>query len=288
MLELVIDPRVQSIGAFDVERILPFRRRRMVGPFIFFDRMGPHQLEGPVSLQGDVRPHPHIGLSTVTYLFDGSLTHRDSLGIEQTIEPGAVNWMTAGSGISHSERFDEMRQQGGRIDGVQGWVALPAEFEEIDPSFEHVDRDDLPVLEEPTWQGRLIAGEAFGCTSPVQTYSPLFYIDLSLSAGASVPLPTQYAERAIYLISGTVEHAGHRYEAGRMLVFAEGSDPKVVALTPAHMMILGGESIGDRHIWWNFVSSNKDRIEQAKSDWVKGHIALPPTDKDDFIPLPAR
>ncbi len=241
MLELLIEPRVQSIGAFDVERILPFRKRRMVGPFVFFDRMGPQQLEAPVSHQADVRPHPHIGLSTVTYLFEGSMTHRDSLGIEQAIIPGDLNWMTAGSGISHSERFDDMRSTGGSMDGIQAWVALPTEFEEQAPAFEHYEATVLPRLDDEKWRGRLIAGEAFGCRSPVKTHSPLFYADLQVMAGGSISLPLNYAERALYLIEGTVEHAGHRYKAGNMLVFAENTDPKIVALSPVRVMLLGAK-----------------------------------------------
>ncbi|HRL21331.1 MAG TPA: pirin family protein [Alcaligenes sp.] len=286
MVELVINQRQHSIGAFEVGRVLPFRQRRMVGPFIFFDRMGPQELAGPVGRHADVRPHPHIGISTVTYLFEGSITHRDSLGVEQDITPGALNWMTAGSGISHSERFDPIRQQGGRMDGIQAWVALPENKEEQAPAFVHYSSQSLPLIHEAGLQGRLIAGSALGLTSPVHVDSPLFYIELRAQAGQSVPLPGGHEERAIYICSGGLEVAGQRYEAGQMLVFARGDAPRIVALLDSHLMLLGGEPVGPRHIWWNFVSSRKERIEQAKDDWQNGRIALPPQDDQEFIPLP--
>lgn len=287
MVELLIPQRQHSIGAFEVGRVLPFRQRRMVGPFIFFDRMGPQELTAPVGTENDVLPHPHIGLSTVTYLFEGAMTHRDSLGVEQEITPGALNWMTAGSGISHSERFEPMRTQGGRMDGIQAWVALPEHKEEQNPVFEHYDAEQLPLIQEAGLEGRLIAGSALGLCSPVHVDSPLFYMELRVQTGQSVPLPTGHDERAIYVCAGALEVGGQRYPAGQMLVFAKGDSPRIVAEQQSHLMLLGGEPLGPRHIWWNFVSSRKDRIEQAKDDWLNGRISLPPLDDEQFIPLPA-
>ncbi|WBM36701.1 pirin family protein [Alcaligenes faecalis] len=287
MVELLIPQRQHSIGAFEVGRVLPFRQRRMVGPFIFFDRMGPQELTAPVGTENDVLPHPHIGLSTVTYLFEGAMTHRDSLGVEQDITPGALNWMTAGSGISHSERFEPMRAQGGRMDGIQAWVALPEHKEEQNPDFVHYEAEQLPLIKDTGLEGRLIAGSALGLCSPASVDSPLFYMELRVQAGQSVPLPTGHEERAIYICAGGLEVGGQRYPAGQMLVFAKGDSPRILAEQSSHLMLLGGEPLGPRHIWWNFVSSRKDRIEQAKDDWVNGRISLPPLDDDQFIPLPA-
>ncbi len=287
MVELLIPQRQHSIGAFEVGRVLPFRQRRMVGPFIFFDRMGPQALTAPVGTENDVLPHPHIGLSTVTYLFEGAMTHRDSLGVEQDITPGALNWMTAGSGISHSERFEPMRAQGGRMDGIQAWVALPEHKEEQNPDFVHYEAEQLPLIKDTGLEGRLIAGSALGLCSPASVASPLFYMELRVQAGQSVPLPTGHEERAIYICAGGLEVGGQRYPAGQMLVFAKGDSPRILAEQSSHLMLLGGEPLGPRHIWWNFVSSRKDRIEQAKDDWVNGRISLPPLDDDQFIPLPA-
>ena len=287
MVELLIPQRQHSIGAFEVGRVLPFRQRRMVGPFIFFDRMGPQELTAPVGTENDVLPHPHIGLSTVTYLFEGAMTHRDSLGVEQDITPGALNWMTAGSGISHSERFEPMRAHGGRMDGIQAWVALPEHKEEQAPDFVHYEADQLPRIQDTGLEGRLIAGSALGLCSPVSVDSPLFYMELRVQAGQSVPLPTGHDERAIYVCTGGLEVGGQRYPAGQMLVFAKGDSPRIVAEQHSHLMMLGGEPLGPRHIWWNFVSSRKDRIEQAKDDWLNGRISLPPLDDEQFIPLPA-
>ncbi|KAA1288821.1 hypothetical protein BVZ28_04305 [Alcaligenes faecalis] len=287
MVELLIPQRQHSIGAFEVGRVLPFRQRRMVGPFIFFDRMGPQELMAPIGTENDVLPHPHIGLSTVTYLFEGAMTHRDSLGVEQDITPGALNWMTAGSGISHSERFEPMRTQGGRMDGIQAWVALPEHKEEQNPDFVHYEAEQLPLIKDTGLEGRLIAGSALGLCSPASVASPLFYMELRVQAGQSVPLPTGHEERAIYICAGGLEVGGQRYPAGQMLVFAKGDSPRILAEQSSHLMLLGGEPLGPRHIWWNFVSSRKDRIEQAKDDWVNGRISLPPLDDDQFIPLPA-
>ncbi len=287
MLDLVITARRRDLGSFEVGRVLPFMMRRMVGPFIFFDHMGPVDLPPHVPRTTDVRPHPHIGLSTVTYLFDGEIMHRDSTGARQAIRPGAVNWMTAGSGISHSERFDgPIRETGGRMHGIQAWVALPENVEETDPSFIHHGAEELPVFGEAGMTARLIAGDAYGLTNTVKTHSPLFYLHAELQPGARLPIPGGYAERAAYVVKGRLELGGHEYGAGQMLVFAGGSDPILKALEPSTVMLLGGEPLGPRHIWWNFVSSRKDRIEQAKADWKAGRIRLPMDDDSEFIPLP--
>ena len=286
MLDLVIETRCHDLGGFQVGRVLPFRKRRMVGPFIFFDRMGPHDLPPHIPAQADVRPHPHIGLSTVTYLFDGQMTHRDSLGVEQVILPGALNWMTAGAGISHSERFDGMRERGGRMDGIQAWVAVPEANEEDDPSFDHYAPDVLPAFEDGGVSARVIAGSAFGVHSPAKMHSPLFYVHVELKAGSLMALPDGYPERAVYVADGGIEVDGQPYQAGQMLVFSQGGAPTLKALTPSRLMLLGGEPLGPRHIWWNFVSSRKDRIEQAKADWRAGRIPLPTLDNKEFISLP--
>ncbi len=286
MLERIIEPRRHDLGGFEVDRVLPFREQRMVGPFIFFDRMGPHALQAPIPRHVDVRPHPHIGLSTVTYLFEGEMTHRDSTGVEQTIVPGALNWMTAGSGISHSERFDAMRERGGAFDGIQAWVAVPGEREEDAPSFAHHDVRELPAGDEAGVSLRVIAGSAFGLRSPATTHSPLFYVHVELQPGAAVSLPGEYTERAAYVAHGRIEADGAEHACGRMLVFAPGTTPRLRALERACVMLLGGEPVGARHIWWNFVSSRRERIEQAKADWLAGRIALPPNDDAEFIPLP--
>ncbi len=285
-MEMVIPARRRSLGGFEVGRVLPFAKRRMVGPFIFLDHMGPVDLPAHVPQSTDVRPHPHIGLSTVTYLFNGEITHRDSLGVEQVIRPGEVNWMTAGRGISHSERFDGMRRGGGRVDGIQAWVALPEADEECAPGFAHHAAADLPLIEERGFKARLIAGSAFGATSPVTTASPLFYLDAVLATGAVATLPGGHPERAAYIASGRITVDGQDHEAGRMLVFAAGENVTIRAAEPSRLMLLGGEPLGPRHIWWNFVSSRKDRIEQAKADWRAGRIALPPSDNLEVIPLP--
>ena len=286
MIELVIEPRRRDLGGFEVGRVLPYAKRRMVGPFIFFDHMGPVDFAAGLPKSVDVRPHPHIGLSTVTYLFDGEIMHRDSLATEQAIWPGEVNWMTAGRGITHSERFERARREGGRMNGIQAWVALPKEYEETDPAFAHHAGADLPLLQEKGARMRLIAGEAFGARAKVKVHSPLFYLHCELEAGAVVTLPTQYPDRAAYVASGVVEMDGQRYAEGRMLVFAPGGSLHFTALTPAVVMVLGGEPVGERFIEWNFVSSSRERIEQAKSDWRAGRMKLPDFDNAEFIPLP--
>jgi len=287
MLELVIEQRRRDIGGFEVGRVLPFAKRRMVGPFIFFDHMGPIDLPANLPRSLDVRPHPHIGLSTVTYLFAGEIMHRDSLGSEQAIRPGEVNWMTAGRGITHSERFERMRQSGGAMHGIQAWVALPEADEESAPAFAHHGPADLPTHVEPGLWARLIAGEAFGAKADVKTHSPLFYAHWALQAGAKAELPAQYPERAAFVVTGEVEVLGRRFAGGQMLVFAKGDPVPFTALSPAIVMLLGGEPVGERFIEWNFVSSSKARIEQAKADWRAGRMKLPDHDNQEFVPLPA-
>ncbi len=234
----------------------------------------------------DVLPHPHIGLSTVSYLFGGEVTHRDSLGVEQIIRPGEVNWMTAGSGIAHSERFESPSALAGGLEMIQTWVALPERDEEAAPSFVNYTPDQLPVYTDKGIWMRLIAGDAYGLRSQVATNSPLFYLHVVLQPGASLALPKEHAERGFYIAKGAVEISGTTYEQGNMLVFSKGVDPRIVAKEETTLMLLGGEPLSERFIWWNFVSSRKERIEQAKEDWKQGRFVLPPTDKDEFIPLP--
>ncbi len=288
MLEIVIEARQAAISeSMKVKRILPFRLRRMVGPFIFMDHAGPVDKVPSTVSSLDVLPHPHIGLSTVSYLFGGTVTHRDSLGVEQVIRPGEVNWMTAGSGIAHSERFeDPAALAGGQLEMIQTWVALPEKDEEAAPSFSNYQPEQLPVFTENGVWMRLIAGDAYGLRSQVATHSPLFYLHVVLQPGAHFGLPKEATERGFYLAKGSVEVAGTLYREGQMLVFSKGVDPLIVARETATLMLLGGEPLGERFIWWNFVSSRRDRIEQAKEDWKQGRIILPPNDNHEFIPLP--
>ena len=286
MLEIVIDQRRRSLGGFDVGRVLPFAQRRMVGPFVFFDHMGPVDFPKGIARDVDVRPHPHIGLSTVTYLFDGEIMHRDSLASEQPIRPGEMNWMTAGRGITHSERFEKERAQGGRVHGIQSWVALPERDEETAPAFVHYDADELPLVEDAGLRARVLVGEAFGVKSGVTTLSPTLYAHLELSGETSAALPDGYSERAGFVVSGEVEADGRAFHAGQMLVFAPGIPASVRALSSSVLMLLGGEPLGPRFVEWNFVSSSKDRIEQAKADWRAGRMKLPDLDNGEFIPLP--
>ena len=288
MIELIIRQRSRDLGAFEVGRVLPFAKQRMVGPYIFFDRMGPKDLAPGLPPEADVRPHPHIGLSTITYLFDGEIMHRDSVGSEQPVRPGEVNWMTAGRGITHSERFERLRREGGPIDGVQLWAALPDEREEMDPGFWHYGSDALPVFGDEGMTGRLIAGRLAGVESPVKVDSPQFYVHWQLRAGSRASLPAEYSERAVYVASGEVEVAGQRVEAGNMAVLAAGKAATVAAHSDAVVMALGGEPVGPRWIDWNFVSSSKERIEQAREDWAAGRMKLPDLDNEEFIPLPPR
>jgi hypothetical protein len=286
LIDLVIEQRRRDLGGFEVGRVLPFAKRRMVGPFVFFDHMGPVDFPPGIPPSVDVRPHPHIGLATLTYLFAGEIMHRDSVGSEQPIQPGEVNWMIAGRGITHSERFERARREGGHMNGIQAWVALPKEHEETDPAFDHHAAAELPVFKQEGVRARLIAGEAMGARAPVRTHSPLFYIHCELAAGARAELPAQYPERAAYVAAGEVEVNGQRFAEGRMLVFQPGRPVLFTASEKAILMLLGGEPIGERFIEWNFVSSSKERIAQAKADWRAGRMKLPDLDNGEFIPLP--
>jgi redox-sensitive bicupin YhaK (pirin superfamily) len=286
VIDLVIDQRRKDLGGFEVGRVLPFHSRRMVGPFIFLDHMGQARFQAGFPRSVDVRPHPHIGLSTVSYLFEGAMTHRDSVGSTEVIRPGEVNWMTAGRGITHSERFEDLRANGGTMHGIQAWVALPAEHEEADPAFAHHEGADLPTYEEGGMWARLIAGEAFGAKAAVRTHSPMFYVHWRLDAGATVSLPAEYPERAAYVAQGVVEIDGRQLHEGQMAVFAPGGSVTVTAVADAIVMLLGGEPVGERFIEWNFVASSRDRIAQAKADWRAGRMKLPDADDQEFIPLP--
>jgi redox-sensitive bicupin YhaK (pirin superfamily) len=284
-LERIIVPRPRDIGGFEVRRLLPSAEQQSVGPFVFFDQMGPAALAPGAGI--DVRPHPHIGLATVTYLISGSIVHRDSLGMVQTIEPGAVNWMTAGGGIVHSERSDtELRKRRQQLYGIQIWVALPKRYEETDPDFTHYAATALPVIEGEGKKVCLIAGSLFGERSPVKTLSALFYGDALLGRGAALSLASEYEERAIYVLDGSVEIAGQLFEPGRLLVFSPGDAISVKATSAARILLLGGEPLdGPRYLWWNFVSSSRERIEEAKADWKAGRFPSVPGDTE-FIPLP--
>lgn len=288
MLDIVIESRKASIApGMEVNRILPFRQRRMVGPFIFMDHAGPVNVQVGGTQNLDVLPHPHIGLSTVSYLFGGQVTHRDSLGVEMIVKPGEVNWMTAGRGISHSERFEDPAVlAGGKLELIQTWVALPEKDEEVEPSFENYTVEQLREFTDTGVWMRLIAGDAYGLRSDVKTHSSLFYIHTVLQPGTRFSLPKEHAERGVYVARGTIEVNGISYSAGKLLVFTKGADPVIIARDIATLMLMGGEPLGNRYIWWNFVSSRKERIEQAKEDWRQGRIILPPTDNHEFIPLP--
>ncbi len=285
MLDLVIEERPRDIGGFEVGRLLPSAKRRMVGPFIFLDHMGPVDLPAGVPRSVDVRPHPHIGLSTVTYLFEGEIMHRDSVGSEQHIRPGEINWITAGRGITHSERFERARREGDRIHGIQAWVALPQQHEETHPAFSHHESSDLPTYENHGLRARLLAGAAFGARAAVHTFSRMF-----TSIGSCRPARKRSSrrntERAAYIVSGSVAVDGAGFESGRMLVFAPHEPITFKAIARTTVMLLGGEPVGPRFIEWNFVSSSQARIEQAKADWRAGRMRLPDSDNVEFIPLP--
>lgn len=286
-LEEVILARPVALGGMKVQRVLPFRHRRTVGPFVFLDHGGPMQLPAPIPRSYDVPSHPHIGLSTLSYLLQGELMHRDSTGVRAAILPGEVNWMTAGRGVSHSERFEGAFQAaGGPLGLLQAWVGLPEAQEEATPSFEHHGCDALPILEDAGLWGRLIAGEAFGLKSPVRTHSPLFYLHLELQAGTPAELPVGPTERAAYVVTGRVSAAGQSFGPGQLLVFAPGGAASFRAEEASTVMLLGGESLGPRFIWWNFVASSQARIEAAKADWQASRIALPPDDAAEWVPLP--
>lgn len=285
-IELMVIPNAKDIGGFQVHRALPTARRRLVGPFIFFDRMGPAILRAGQAL--DVRPHPHIGLSTVTYLFDGKIRHRNSLGTEMVIQPGDVNLMTAGRGIVHSERTpQELRGAPMSVSGLQTWLALPDDKEEVDPIFENTAAMRLPEIDAEGVSGRIVIGAFSGLRSPVVTASDTLYADLSLAPGASVKIPADAEERAIYTLEGEVSISGDRFPAERLLVFRPGDEIVVSSEGGAHFMLFGGASLGSkRYIWWNFVSSSKERIEQAKEEWKTGRFDIVPGDEEEFIPLP--
>jgi redox-sensitive bicupin YhaK (pirin superfamily) len=290
-VELVVVPRTSDLGdGFHVHRALPSASRRMVGPFVFLDAFGPTMFEAGRGL--DVRPHPHIGLATVTYLFDGQILHRDSLGSTQPIRPGELNWMTAGSGIVHSERTAPAeRARGATLAGMQAWVALPQADEDMAPAFAHHAASELPLIDEAGARVRVIAGELGGAVSPAATRSPLFYADASLAAGACVALPREYEERAFHVIDGavTVDGDSARYDAGRLVVVRPGAAAVVRAADgPARIMLLGGAPLdGPRIVWWNFVASSRERIEAAKDQWQARRFASVPGDDVEFIPLPA-
>jgi redox-sensitive bicupin YhaK (pirin superfamily) len=285
-IELMVIPNARDIGGFQVRRALPTARRRLVGPFIFFDRMGPAILRAGQAL--DVRPHPHIGLSTVTYLFDGKIRHRDSLGTEMVIAPGDVNLMTAGRGIVHSERTpEELRGAPMSVSGLQTWLALPDDKEETAPVFENTGRDLLPRFDYDGASGRVVMGSLSGIRSPVRTDTDTLYADIRLAPGARISIPADAEERAIYVLDGNVTISGDEFPSDRLLVFKPGDEIVVSSDEGAHFMLFGGASLGSqRYIWWNFVSSSKERIEQAKHEWKTGRFDIVPGDEEEFIPLP--
>jgi len=287
-LEQVIVPRARDLGGFSVRRALPAAGRQMVGPFIFFDQMGP--AEFLIGTGIDVRPHPHIGLATVTYLFDGEIMHRDSLGTAVAIRPGELNLMSAGSGIVHSERTSpEQRVLGPRLFGIQAWAALPKSHEENAPTFAHFDAAQLPRMSGEGKTVRLVMGQMFGQSSPAEFPHPSFYAEAVLAPGAVLPLDADYDERAVYVVSGEIDIAGDTFNAGRLLVFKPGDRISILATAQSRLILMGGEPMdGPRHIWWNFVSSSKDRIDAAKADWKAKRFAPVPGDLEEFIPLPDR
>ncbi len=284
-VELSIKPATKDLGGFQVRRALPDARRKLVGPFIFFDHMGPTQFAPGAGI--DVRAHPHIGIATITYLFEGQILHRDSLGYEQLIMPGAVNWMTAGRGIVHSERTPiALRERGSAVHGIQSWVALPLQDEECDPSFEHYPAGDIPATSVDGADIRMVIGSGFGVTSPVRTASETLYAEIDLGAGVALAAPPAYEEQAVYVAAGAVRVSGRDYAAGTMAVAHADATLELFATSDSKLMLLGGARLdGDRTIWWNFVSSSKARIEQAKSDWKSGRFD-PVEGESDFIPLP--
>ena len=281
-----LTPTTHDLGGFKVHRTLPHRQRTTIGPFIFFDQMGPAHL--PPGGGIDVRPHPHINLATVTYLFAGAIDHRDSLGTFRTIEPGAVNLMTAGRGISHSERSPAaLRAAGPELSGIQTWLALPSAKEEIDPAFEHVARDALPLVEGGGAEARVVMGRLWGASSPVTCHSETIYADIHLRPGGTMPIDPEADERAIYVAEGEAMLDDLRLEPRMLYVLRPGSRATLRSATDAHVMLCGGAPLdGPRHVWWNFVSSRRERIRQAREDWKDGRFELPPDDSAEFIPLP--
>lgn len=285
-IDLVIEPQEHDIGAFTVRRTLPAKERQMVGPFIFFDQMGPAVL--PADKPLDVRPHPHIGLATLTWLVEGSIFHRDSLGFQSEIQPGEVNWMTAGSGIVHSERTPEhLRGKEQPLFGLQVWMALPKDKEKVDPSFQHYTADQIPHVQGDGWKATIVAGCAWGKTSPVSVYSETLYADIRMEDGATLTVSSEHEERAVYALTGELEIAGSRFAPGRMLVLKPGVDVEIKAVGATQLMLIGGAVMdGPRIKWWNFVASSRELIDQAKADWKDGRFAKVPGDEDEFIPLP--
>jgi redox-sensitive bicupin YhaK (pirin superfamily) len=292
LIDTLIVPRARDLGGFEVRRALPSPRRQMVGPFIFFDQFGPVEFLPTEGI--DVRPHPHIGLATISYLYEGRMHHRDSLGTDQWIEAGAVNWMVAGHGITHSERIDDAtRKLPMRMFGTQTWVALPKDHEDNPPDFQNAPKDALPLLEGEGKTVRLVLGSAYGARAPVRTASEMFYADAILAPGAAIPMPDDHEDRAVYVMQGSIDVAGDRFEAGRMMIFRPGDRITLTAGDQgARLMLLGGETLeGPRYIWWNFVASSQERIDEAKEawrrgDWQNGRFQLPPDDDKEFIPLP--
>lgn len=293
MIELTIKGREKDLGGFSVRRLIPTAKRRLVGPFIFFDHMGPADFAPGKGI--DVRPHPHIGLATVTYLFDGEMDHRDTLGVHQTIKPGDVNWMTAGRGIVHSERTGpDARSAGHQLHGIQTWVALPIEDEETDPSFHHHKADELPVIERDGVWMRLVLGSAYGETSPVKVFSPIFYLHTETKEGAVFKLTDEHEERAVYIVSGEIEIDGRLFAEGDMIVLDDEASIGIRTVRDARLILCGGAHLtGERHIFWNFVSSSRDRLEKAKSDWqasadagFEGSYFALPAEENEHIPMP--
>ena len=283
-IDLIVEPRVTDLGGFEVRRVLPSRDRRMVGPFVFFDHMGP--AEFPPGKGISVRPHPHIGLATITYLFEGEILHRDSLGFTQPIHPGAVNLMTAGRGIVHSERAGDDLDRRSRLHGIQSWMALPEDRQEIDPEFRHYPAEHLPELEQDGVQVKVIVGEAFGALSPVNTHAPMLYLECRMPAGSALVLPEGYDESAAYIVEGEVRIDQRPLESGLMAVACPDRVMQIDATTTSRVMVIGGTNLGPRHMWWNFVSTSKERIEQAKEDWREERFGLVPGDEEERIPLP--
>ncbi len=282
-IELLITPREKDLGGFSVRRVLPYARRRMVGPFIFFDHMGPAEFGPGEGI--DVRPHPHINLATITYLFEGEIMHKDSIGYHQAIHPGAINLMTAGKGIVHSERArEEVRASGQRLHGLQLWIALPEEKEEIEPSFEHTPADQIPETTVDGVPARVMMGSAYGITSPVTCHSPSLYLEARLTPDQTLTLPDA-EERAVYVAEGSITINGQSVEQYQMAVLKSGETVTIEATASSKVALIGGDALSERHIWWNFVSSRKERIEQAKADWKGGNFAMVKGD-DEFIPLP--
>lgn len=286
-LETVLRGHQKEVDGFTVSRVLPSLQRKHLGPFCFFDHLGPSEL--PEGRGLDVRPHPHIGLATVTYVIEGEIVHRDSLGFQQPIRPGAVNWMTSGRGITHSERTSpELRQSGSRLHVAQLWVALPQAHEEMEPEFHHHPASTLPELQSGGATLRVLAGSAYGLTSPVRVFSPIFYVEAHLPAGSRVSLPEGYSERGAYVMSGSVRHHSEQLEPRALALFRPGGAPVIEAEVESRVLLLGGEPPdGPRYIEWNFVSSSRERIEQAKRDWQAGQFPKVPGDEVEFIPLPA-